>query len=157
MGHFYANNSDWVISIFGLFIIGALHIHNTVGKKWRICLAIQPSVPKWFPFEQGKFIIVPLGKYIRQRQFRIIKIMQWASIRNSFFSPQFCGLSLLSSHSPASLSGPSPRFISTCILDLLSLQRQLQSHAFPHRETLKFFFLKLSFLCSVMTTNLPEG
>lgn len=133
------------------------HSQHSREKKWRICLAIQPSVPKWFPFEQEKFIIVPLGKYIRQRQFRIIKIMQWASIRNSFFSPQFCGLSLLSSHSPASLSVPSPQFISTCILDLLSLQRQLQSHAFPQRETLKLFPLKLSFLHTVMTTNLPEG
>lgn len=139
-----------------VFIIGALHIHNTVGRKWRICLAIQPSVPKSFPFEQGKFIIVALGQYVRQRQFRIIKIIQWASIRNSFFPPQFCGLSLLSSHPLASLAVSSPGFISTWILDLLSIQRQLQSHAFPHRETLKLFPLKLSFLLSVMATKLPE-
>lgn len=70
------------------------------------------------------------------------------------FSPILWSV-VLSSHPPASLAVSSPEFISTWILDLLSIQRQLQSHAFPHRETLKLFPLKLSFLLSVMTTKLP--
>lgn len=49
MGHFYANNSDWVISIFGLFIIGALLIHNTVGKKMKNLFSHTALCPQMIP------------------------------------------------------------------------------------------------------------